>query len=162
MTLIFTGCVSERGFPPEHQIVNFDKVTTELYRGAQPNFNGFYFLAAQGIKTVVNLRQLDDTFPGEEVKVKALDMDYVQIPLSGTSTLTVAQMNDILKRLEQAKAPVFVHCQFGCDRTGTVVACWRIRHGWTNEKALAEAKAYGLSPLLPGLKHFIKEFPAQP
>ena len=166
LALVFAGCATQRGFPPEHQIVNFDyinPVSPELYRGAQPSQNGLAFLKSVGVSTVVNLRQLDDVFPAEEGVVKELGMAYISAPLSGVRAPAVAEINAILARIEAAPQPVFVHCQYGCDRTGLVIACWRIRHDrWSNDKALLEAEQYGLSPWLPNFKSFIKHFPAKP
>jgi len=160
MGLIFTGCttnwVAERGFPQDHQIVNLDKVNPKLYRGAQPNRNGLAYLQSIGVRNVVNLR--DDAFPDEKDTVEALGMTYLPFPMSGVVTPTKKRVDEILAAIEATQGPVFVHCQFGCDRTGTIMACQRIRSGWDNAKALAEAEAYGMSPLLPGLKHFIKEY----
>jgi protein-tyrosine phosphatase len=97
-------------------------------------------------------------FPDEETTVRALGMEYLALPLSGSMTPSAARMNEILAAIEKAPSPVFVHCQYGCDRTGIVVACWRIRHGWTNQKALDEAINYGISPLLVGFKQFVLHF----
>ena len=44
-------------------------------------------------------------------------------------------------------APVFVHCRYGCDRSGTIIACYRIRRGWSSELGLQEAEEYSLSTL---------------
>lgn len=162
MAIIVTSCATQRGFPPEHQIVNFDKMSTKLYRGAQPTRNGLEQLAALGVKTVINLRQPGDVFPDEEATVKALGMTYLSMPMSGVKAPTLEQMAEILTAIEKAEGPVFVHCQFGCDRTGIVVACWRIAHGWSNEKALAEAETYGISPLLVGFKDFVRHFGRTP
>jgi tyrosine-protein phosphatase SIW14 len=161
-SLIVTSCTTQRGFPPEHQIVNFDKMSTTLYRGAQPTRNGLEYLASIGVKTVINLRQPGDVFPDEEATVKALGMTYVACPMSGVKAPTLEQMAEILAVIDKATGPVFIHCQYGCDRTGTVVACWRIAHGWSNEKALAEAEKYGISPLLVGLKDFVRHFGRTP
>src|SRR5207302_4780730 len=49
--------------------------------------------------------------------------------------------------------------QHGADRTGTVIACYRIRHDkWTSKQALLEAKEYGMSPLEIGMKRYVAEF----
>jgi protein tyrosine/serine phosphatase len=69
-------------------------------------------------------------------------------------------MEQALAILENEGAgPVFVHCKRGADRTGAVIGAYRIEHdGWTNDRALAEAKALGMSPFqLPRAK-FIHAF----
>ncbi|MFT6503739.1 MAG: protein tyrosine/serine phosphatase [Crocinitomicaceae bacterium] len=45
---------------------------------------------------------------------------------------------DALCTIENAEKPVLVHCLQGSDRTGGVVAAYRMIHGWTKEKALEE------------------------
>jgi len=48
--------------------------------------------------------------------------------------------------IESLPHPVFIHCQHGCDRTGTIIACYRIRHEqWSGKQALQEARHYGIS-----------------
>jgi protein tyrosine/serine phosphatase len=40
---------------------------------------------------------------------------------------------------DERRQPVFVHCQRGADRTGTMCAIYRIfAQGWTKEQAIAE------------------------
>jgi len=159
LALALTGCVSQRGFPPEHQIVNFDKVDSQIYRGAQPTVNGFEFLRTLGVKSVVSLRLAKDVLPDEKEAVEQLGLTFTNLPMSGMAPPTVAEMNRMLDAIERLPQPVFIHCQFGCDRTGIVVACWRIRQSkWPRAKALREAKAYGISPLLVGMRSFVLNF----
>jgi protein tyrosine/serine phosphatase len=55
--------------------------------------------------------------------------------------------------------PVFVHCRRGKDRTGTVIACYRIQHdGWTNIHALEEAKSHGMSFAERSMRAYILHF----
>ena len=61
--------------------------------------------------------------------------------------------------IEASPGPVFVHCQFGCDRTGTIVACYRIHHyNWSGESALREAESHGMSRLEFEMRRFVVEF----
>ena len=55
--------------------------------------------------------------------------------------------------------PVFVHCRRGADRTGTIIACYRITHdGWNADQAKKEARRYGLSRLQGGMMNYIEKF----
>ena len=51
--------------------------------------------------------------------------------------------------MDKATAPVYVHCQFGQDRTGTMVAMYRMhKDGWNGDQALQEMLQYGFKPEL--------------
>jgi protein tyrosine/serine phosphatase len=55
--------------------------------------------------------------------------------------------------------PVFVHCQRGADRTGVVIAAYRISHEqWTDEQAIAEAKRFGLAVVQFRKKDYISDY----
>ena len=55
--------------------------------------------------------------------------------------------------------PVFVHCQRGADRTGVVIAAYRISHEkWTDEQAITEAKRFGLAVVQFRKKDYISDY----
>lgn len=140
-------------------VPNFHEVDANVYRGAQPSLQGFRNLAALGVKTIVDLRG-DDRLPEEQKEVEDLGLRYISVPMSGLTAPTDEQIARILAVFDAADAaPVFAHCREGKDRTGTVVACYRISHDhWTNDKALAEAKQYGMSPFQHPRKKYILGF----
>lgn len=111
------------------------------------------------ITTVVDLREPGKNSELERQTVEALGMKYVNIPMSAFSAPTNQELARALSLLVHDSQPVFVHCWRGKDRTGTVVACYRIQHdGWDNRRALAEAKKYGMSMTERGMRHYILKF----
>ncbi len=140
---------------------NFQKVDDHVYRGAQPTDGGFQQLAQLGIKTVIDLRDVGEHSQADEQKiVTGLGMRYVSIPMHGMSTPKddlVAAVQALFS--DAANGPVFVHCKRGADRTGMVVAVYRISHyQWDNKKALSEAKSYGMSVFERAIQHYVMDY----
>jgi len=141
-------------------VPNFHQVNDHLYRGAQPTDQGFQSLAKLGVKTVIDLREAGDRSVSERKVVEATGMRYVTIPFQGMSAPSPADVDKVLSLFDDASAgPVFVHCRRGADRTGTVVACYRIAHdGWDNQKALHEAKGFGMSWTEVAMQHYVMRY----
>jgi tyrosine-protein phosphatase SIW14 len=146
-------------------IPNFHQVNGHLYRGGQPDDAAWPSLAKLGVKTVIDLRPATEhSLDQEEKAVEAAGMRYISEPLSGVAAPTSESILKILTLLDSsADGPVFVHCRRGADRTGTVIACYRIaRNQWTNQDALNEARSYGMSRMEIGMRHFIHSFHFDP
>jgi tyrosine-protein phosphatase SIW14 len=140
---------------------NFQKVDDHVYRGAQPTNNGFKDLAERGIKTVVDLRDIGEHSQADEQKaVTDLGMRYVSIPMQGMSTPKDKQIAAGLALLNDVtNGPVFVHCKRGADRTGTMIAVYRILHdGWDSKRALSEAKSYGMSVFQRAMQRYVMDY----
>lgn len=157
------GCTNQpRGVPASEGIANFGQVSGSLYRGAQPDERGLENLQRLGVATIINLRMPDDVWPEEAASARRHGMVYLNFPLHGFSAPTDAEVSQVLSLIESSPAPVFIHCEHGADRTGTMVACYRMRHdGWTPERALAEARSYGLSGWEFGMKRTVRDFPTK-
>lgn len=141
-------------------IKNFYQVDQHVYRGAQPTAEGFEYLAKVGVKTVIDLREADPRSQEEEQMVAAAGMKYVSVPMTGLTAPTEAEINRILDILEEGNpGAVFVHCKRGADRTGAVIASYRIDHDdWDNARALSEAKAEGMSAFQFPRQNYIRTF----
>ena len=141
----------------------FHKVNKHLYRGALPSLPGLRALSSLGIVTILDLRPANEKSSDEEHEVTGLGMHYVNIPMRGFSAPSQEQIERGLQVLQDPRNwPVFVHCQFGVDRTGTLIACYRIQvESWPNRKAQEEAEELGMHRFERGMKHFILNFQPQ-
>jgi protein tyrosine phosphatase (PTP) superfamily phosphohydrolase (DUF442 family) len=155
---LLVGCAT-RGVPATHGIVNFGKVNDSLYRGAQPDRNAMRELQTMGVRSVINLRMAHDVWTEEQAAAIAYSMAYTNIPFRSFTAPTDAQIARVLAAIAAMPKPVFIHCRYGCDRTGTIIACYRIEQDrWANASALKEAEAYGISPFVISMRSYIKNF----
>jgi len=101
----------------------------------------------------------NDLWQPEVVEAAAHGILYTNVPLQGLGQPTHEQVQTILSLIGSLPGPVFIHCQHGCDRTGTIVACYRIQHDkWQNEAAMKEAVKYGISVFERGMRKYIAAF----
>ena len=144
-------------------IKNFHQLNEHVYRGAQPTDEGLQYLAKIGVKTVIDLREADERAQAEESVVTAAGMKYVNVPMTGLTPPTQSEITRILEILEdETGGAVFVHCKQGVDRTGAVIAAYRIDHDhWDNARALSEAKSDGMGTFQFPRQNFIRDFQAR-
>ncbi|HEX5733916.1 MAG TPA: tyrosine-protein phosphatase [Blastocatellia bacterium] len=146
--------------PRYAELPNFHKVNEKLYRGGQPREGGVKKLAELGIKTIINLRGADDLTRAEEAEAKAAGLTYFNIAMPGLSRPTHDQVARVMAILnDEQRWPVFIHCKRGSDRTGTIVALYRISNEeWTDNQAMTEAKRHGMSWLEFGMKDYVSDY----
>lgn len=137
-------------------LANFGRVAPGIFRGGQPNSEGYATLKAMGVKTVINLR----TRHGERKAVEAVGMRYVEIPMSFRKKADPATVRKALSVItDPANQPVFFHCLRGTDRSGVVTAVYRMEvDGWSKAEAEAEMEALGYQEILFQLKRTVKEW----
>jgi protein tyrosine/serine phosphatase len=141
------------------ELTNFHLVTEGLYRGAKPTESHDYAVlkASYGIKTLIDLRLFTFFTHNEEVEAHKHEMNYLNIPLNGLGEPDPQIISEILNHLiDPQLQPIYVHCHFGEDRTGLVIALYRVHfQGWSEEEAEKEMLAYGFHQrFLPGLFDF--------
>jgi protein tyrosine/serine phosphatase len=117
---------------------NCHRVCKDLYRGAQFDEDGVAQLKKLGVKTVVTLRQTQS----DDELLAGSGIPCVQIPTKAWDSHQEDQAAEFLRVVsDRGRRPVFVHCSFGGDRTGAMVAVYRMAvQGWTREEALAEMR----------------------
>ena len=113
-----------------------------------------------GIKTVVNLRGKDEGVLKEQAEARTKRLRYFNIPFERAGRPHDVDIEKVLSIINTPEyQPVFVHCKEGVDRTGTVIAVYRIAHdGWTSREAQAEANRYGMHAWAMGMKNYIHDF----
>ena len=84
----------------------------------------------------------------------------MNVPLDGYQAPAPGDVSKLLALLEdQSAGPVFVHCRRGADRTGTILAAYRIEHDhWSNQQALNEAKTMKMASSEKLMQEFVREF----
>lgn len=139
---------------------NFGEVTPTLYRGGQPTSEGFEALAHMGIAIIVDTGRSKR----DERLIKNLGMTYVSLPwyCPFPKDRVFARFIEITR--ENAGKKIFVHCRLGDDRTGMMIAAYRMAVGhWTAKEAMEEMHEFGYRGIhhlmCPGLGRYEKSFP---
>jgi protein tyrosine phosphatase (PTP) superfamily phosphohydrolase (DUF442 family) len=143
-------------------IGNFGEVTPTLFRGGQPTTGGFAALAKMGIDIVVDTR--GDRTKSEGKEVRRRGMRYVAIPWHCPFPNDDVFVRFLKLLQENSTKKIFVHCRLGDDRTGMMVAAYRMAaQGWTADEAMREMQQFGFSRahhiICPKLAPYEKSFP---
>ncbi|HEY7119462.1 MAG TPA: tyrosine-protein phosphatase [Tepidisphaeraceae bacterium] len=127
-----------------------------ILRGGQPTPEGIARLAKDDLKvaTVIDLRA--DAEYWEANAVRAQGMTYTRIGTRATK-IDQDQIREFLNTVTSAKAPVYVHCREGRDRTGLEIAMYRmVVERWTKEAAIADLREHGYNRFwFPGIERFL-------
>jgi tyrosine-protein phosphatase SIW14 len=144
-------------------VPNAGSITATLFRGAQPNNSAYAGLQKLGMNIVVDLRGEGGEVSAEKKSVEALGMKFVSLPWNGAGTPSRDELLTFFTLLrDNPDRKVFIHCEYGADRTGVMVALYRIAvDHWTAEQAISEMKEFHYhSFMLPHLAKYVRAFPA--
>ena len=127
---------------------NFYKVSDNVYRSEQPSLKEAEQLNKIGIKTIINLR----SWHSDQDKIANTDMSEIRIDMRAEN-ITDEKIIQILKAIKNSPKPVLIHCWHGSDRTGVVIAMYRlIFQNWTKKQVIEEL-------MKPELNHHYKIYP---
>jgi tyrosine-protein phosphatase SIW14 len=134
-------------------------VTPSIFRGPQPkNDLEFHFLHNIGIKTILDLENEFGEAAWERRQCEAAGIRFYSMRMSAFLTPDHGTVDAILALLATKEAwPLLVHCKQGVDRTGLVVALYRVKvQGWSKEKADEEMLHQGFHmPWCWLLRHYL-------
>jgi protein tyrosine/serine phosphatase len=163
-----TASVAPAGSPAEHLtldgIENFGRVGQALYRGAQPKPFALNELQNIGVTIVVDFRDEKNEIAEEKRNVEALGMQFVSLPWAASLGPVPDEIAAFLALVrEHPDKKIFVHCKHGADRTGLMVALYRMTFDhWSASQAVEEMQTFHYhSFLLPNLARYVRGYSVQ-
>ncbi len=115
---------------------NLYRLNDSLYRSEQPDEKGFKSLDSIGIKSILSLRSkaVDEKLVGN------LPFKLYNVKMSA-ELFSDEEIIEALKVMRLSPKPLLVHCVHGADRTGVVIAMYRIIYaGWSKQQAINEMR----------------------
>ena len=158
------------------EVLNFHEVDSELFRGGRPHYKDDVYLklANVGIRTIVNL-EAGDQAAREWAAVERVNqllqqqqhppLVFISFPIRSFFRTVLFRVPDksvksLFAQIQHAPKPIFIHCKHGKDRTGMVVALYRLkrREQPSLDDVLREATHYHFSRWNFSLKRTLKRF----
>lgn len=116
------------------RLKNIYLVDKGIYRSEQPGREDLGTIKSLGIKEVLNLREFhsDD----DDIADKRLVLHRVKMR---AGNITEQQIIESLRIIKNRRGPILIHCWHGSDRTGVIIAAYRvIFNHWSTSDALDE------------------------
>lgn len=139
---------------PRHDVKglrNLAQIAPGLWRSQQPTKEGFRAARRLGIRTVINLRALHS----DRRKLKGTGLGYLHLRVAPWNPKREHVLAFLRVATDPRHQPVLVHCQHGSDRTGIMVASYRVHaQGWTKARALQELASFGFHAIWKNLKTY--------
>jgi protein tyrosine/serine phosphatase len=158
MLVFVTGCATDK---MTHGIPNFAVVEPGVYRGGQPmTAEGWSYLQSLHVQYVLKLNEVVGGLNDPDCNALNYGMLTYVFPISlrqqiGFDPISKTDVADALKFAETSQ-PIFIHCEHGQDRTGFIVAEYRLQEGWSKADAQNEMLANGFHKSLAGLWYYWK------
>ena len=137
-------------------VPNLHQVTHSVYRSAQPTAEGMKNLQELGVRTVINLRAFHSD--RDEVSETGLLNEELSVKTWHIEDEDVVRVLRVVK--DPANGPYLIHCQHGADRTGTMVAMYRmVIQGWPRDKTIDELVngGYGFHSIWKNILAYLRE-----
>jgi len=136
---------------------NFHAVTDQIWRSARPSETALKAMKKAGMTVDLDLENITSVTTTESSWSSRDGFEFLPEPMSATSPVSDAQINEILADLKTPpqSGVILVHCHYGEDRTGLVIGLYRVEvQGWTPANAYQEMLAYGFHPSLTELDQY--------
>jgi len=140
---------------PLPHVSNLHQVTPALYRSARLDSVDVAQLQALGVKTVISLR----SFHSDTEVLEGSGIRTVRIPIN-TWAIRDRHVIEAMRSIRAAEqeGPVLLHCLHGADRTGMMIAMYRMLYqDWPRDKAIDELKngGYGYHAVWKNIERYL-------
>jgi protein tyrosine/serine phosphatase len=162
LTISLPALAAQLNRPPEWAVPmklpgvgNLHKISDNLYRSEQPTKQGMKNLKKIGMKTIINLRAFHSGKDG--IKGTGLLNKELSVKTWHIEDEDVIRVLKIIR--EKENGPFLIHCQHGADRTGVMIAMYRIvEQGWSKDEAIKEMVngGYGFHSIWLNIIHYVK------
>jgi protein tyrosine phosphatase (PTP) superfamily phosphohydrolase (DUF442 family) len=115
-------------------------VDERLWRGGAPTQEGYEALAANGVTTIVDLRAA--ATPAELDAPRQLGFEVFHLPVHDGQTPSSSLVQRLVDIVDNSEGRVFIHCQAGVGRTGSMSAAYQV---WMGENSTAGALVENMS-----------------
>jgi tyrosine-protein phosphatase SIW14 len=114
---------------------NFSLVVRGIYRGSYPNFRNFSFLRTLHLRSILFLCP-EDYSPMNKDFLEQSKITLINVPMEGNKEpfkmIEPELVHQALAYITDARNhPIYIHCNKGKHRTGTVIGCLRKLQLWT-------------------------------
>lgn len=150
--VLFTNIVIAKAqyIPPATSVVdrqfNFHVVDKNVWRCSQPSPEAIIELKSNyGLKTILNLRGINEAEDSEAQLADSLGLNYISFPMDARYPQNQDSLQMVLKIVnDSTNYPILIHCLGGKDRTGLVVALYKLEKYHTPKPDLiTEILMYG-------------------
>lgn len=153
----------------DEDICNFHQVDADRYRGEQRS-SAYAKLVELGIHTIIDLEEPEDAEREKSVPAELnatlkpeQGIDFISFPIDQKETAVAGvpdeRVKELFRRVQATRKPIFIHCYHGKDRTGAIVAIYRMRRREKSyDEAYEEAKHYWFSRADLGLRRTIDRY----
>ena len=140
-TTYFTQTNPEEFLQPP---ANFSLVAKGIFRGSYPNSKNFPFMKTLHLKTILFL--CPEEYSNKEF-LKENNINLINVPLEGNKEpfkiIPTELMHQAITALaDKRNYPIYVHCNKGKHRTGTVIGCFRKLQMWSLTSIFEEYRRF--------------------
>ena len=125
-------------------LLNFGVVSPNaIYRSGQPDKDDLKYILKKGkIRTILNLKLSVDR--AEQKWADRYGVNIIQMRMHADNPPTEDELNQYFNILLNPNTyPLWIHCQGGADRTGILVAIYRMEfENWSKWRAIGEMLTY--------------------